>query len=136
MPYIHHPDDLFSIPDMQTSYIAEYPAYHPEAAIIEHLHPLLLNKRITIILGTWCSDCQRELPRFLKVIDHAGFPYDQLTIISVDQEKSPGEEMKEVPNFTKIPVFILTNTDGSELGRITEIPEISLEHDLLALIKK
>lgn len=136
MPYIHHPDDLFSISDMQAGYKAEYPAYQPDMAIIELLRPPLSDKKITIILGIWCSDCQRELPRFLKVIDQTGFPYDQLTLISVDQEKSPGEEIKEVPNFTKIPVFILNNTDGSELGRITETPEISLEHDLLALLKK
>lgn len=136
MPYIDHPDDLFSVPVMQAGYTAEYPAYQPDVAIIELLRPLLSDKKITIILGIWCSDCQRELPRFLKVIDQTGFPYNQLTLISVDQDKSPGEEMKEVPNFTKIPVFILKNTDGSELGRITETPEISLEYDLLALLKK
>lgn len=136
MPYIHHPEDLFSIPDIQAIYKAEYPAYQPDAAIIEFLRPLISNKKITIILGTWCSDCQRELPRFFKVIDQTGFPYDHLTLISVDQEKSPGNDIKDVPNFTKIPVFILKNTDGSELGRITETPEISLEHDLLALLKK
>ena len=29
--------------------------------------------KITVILATWCPDARRELPRFLKILDHARF---------------------------------------------------------------
>jgi len=68
----------------------EYDAYHPDVEIIKQLKPYADKYKITVIMGTWCSDSRREIPRFFKVMDYAGYSPNSLKIICVDtQKKAP-----------------------------------------------
>ena len=42
---------------------------------------------VTIVLGTWCSDSQREVPRFFKVLNEAGYNDKRVKVIAVDKNK-------------------------------------------------
>lgn len=93
------------------------------------------NLEITIVLGTWCSDSQREFPRFYKILNIIGYSFDNLTIISVNRQKqAPDTHVAEL-NIELVPTFIFS-INGKEIGRIIETPESSLENDFLKIINQ
>ncbi|MCK5168315.1 MAG: thioredoxin family protein, partial [Bacteroidales bacterium] len=94
---------------------------------------LIPELEIFIILGTWCSDSQREVPRFLKITEFLNLQSGQLVIIGVDKNK----EADEIPiirmNIELVPTFIFY-FEGEEIGRIIESPKETLEKDMLNII--
>ncbi|MCB1223379.1 MAG: hypothetical protein KDK21_05555, partial [Mesotoga sp.] len=83
---------------------------------------------ITIVLGTWCSDSRREVPRFMKIIDLWGFPREKIRFIGVDINKiAPLEEYSGL-DIERVPTFIFFEKK-IEKGRIIEVPVTSLEQD-------
>jgi len=114
---------------------SEYEMYNPDSLILTEIRPLLSKTLITIIMGTWCSDSRREVPRFFKIIDRLGFPDEDLTIIAVNEDKEiPGSSILKGYNLELVPTFTIYK-NGSELGRIQEAPEETLEKDILAILK-
>ncbi|MCK7534305.1 MAG: thioredoxin family protein [Marinilabiliales bacterium] len=87
------------------------------------------NLEITIVLGTWCSDSQREFPRFYKILEKLNFSFEYLTIISVNRAKQAPETTVGELNIELVPTFIFSK-NGKEIGRIIETPEVSLEKTL------
>lgn len=83
------------------------------------------------IIGTWCSDSRREIPRLYQAMDVAGarvpFAY-QLTGVDRDK-KSPGLTI----DVAYVPTFIVTR-EGKEVGRIIESAPNGIEKDLLSLL--
>lgn len=118
-------------------YQPEYDGYKTDAATMQKLKEADLYKyQITTFLGTWCEDSHREFPRFVKILQEAGYPEQQLEIVAVDRTKSaPNGE--EVPfDVHKVPTFIIQK-DGKQIGRIIEYPKSGfLEKDLLEIINK
>ena len=88
---------------------------------------------IKIVMGIWCPDSRREVPRFMKVIDAWKFPAAKLTFIGVDDAKqSPvGEYLKL--DIQRVPTFILYK-NNIEAGRIIENPKTSLEQDMVDIL--
>jgi thiol-disulfide isomerase/thioredoxin len=88
---------------------------------------------IKIILGTWCPDSRREVPRFMRILDHWKFPGDRLTIIGVDDAKlSPVGEYEKL-DIQRVPTFIIF-MNNVEAGRIIENPVTSLEQDMVNIL--
>jgi hypothetical protein len=90
-------------------------------------------------MGTWCGDSRREVPRLLKMLDCCGFPMDQLQLIMVSNhsdmyKKSPGRE-EAGRNIIRVPTLIVESND-QEVGRLVEYPVITLEKDLLAILRQ
>lgn len=97
---------------------------------------------VQAIIGTWCSDSRRELPRLYKALDVAGvtdaasMPFT-LEVIGVDRDKkSPGLTL----DVAYVPTFIVTRPDENaagamrEVGRIIESAPNGIEKDLLSLL--
>lgn len=113
----------------------EYEMYDTDSSLLSDINPLTGETSITAIIGTWCSDSRRELPRFFKIIDQLGFPQENLTIIAVNEEKEiPGSNIPEKYDLQLVPTFIFYR-NSSELGRIQETPEETLEKDMLTILK-
>ena len=115
-----------------------YDQYVVDSATCLYVAPLLKDKKITLFMGTWCGDSRREVPRLLKILDCCGFPSEQLTMIMVSNQpdmykQSPGHE-EYGRNIFRVPTLII---DGltRELGRIIELPVVSLEKDLLRILR-
>ena len=93
------------------------------------------NIDITIVMGSWCSDSQWHVPDFYKILDKINYPSDKVTLIAVNEDKKTEEDEIDTLNIKLVPSFIFYR-DGSELGRIVESPEKSLEVDMLGILIK
>jgi len=113
---------------------SQYDIYKPASTYIDKLEPKLDDVEITIVLGTWCSDSQREVPRFYKVLNEAGYNDKRVKVIAVDKSKEAiVVDIKDL-NIEKVPTFIIYK-DDVEMGRIIETPKKSLEKDLWKIVK-
>lgn len=88
---------------------------------------------ITLFMGTWCEDSQRETPAFYKILDLAGIDASSVKLITVSEDKDTPEGLEEGLDITNVPTIILSK-DGKELGRIVEYPIESLEKDLAKIL--
>ena len=118
-------------------YTSGYTDYKTDDSRINRFENALKEHDILLFMGTWCSDSQREVPRFMKILEKAGYPEDQLTIVAVDKrdefyKTSPGGEEKGW-NIEYVPTFIFLK-EGQEVNRIVELPENSLEADMEAIL--
>jgi thiol-disulfide isomerase/thioredoxin len=113
----------------------EYESYKPDSSNIEALKKDMGDIDITIVMGSWCSDSQWYVPDFYKVLDEADYPSDRIKLIAVDEDKkTEGDEIDSL-SIKLVPAFIFYK-NSSELGRIVESPEKSLEEDILKIVSK
>lgn len=117
----------------QSWYKPGYDDYEVDMATVEKLKPLLKDSKITVFMGTWCEDSQRETPHFYKIMDSVGFNESNLNLITVSEEKTTPSGLEKGKNITNVPTFIIMK-DDKELGRIVEYPIESLEKDMLAIL--
>jgi thiol-disulfide isomerase/thioredoxin len=110
-----------------------YANYEVDSETVEKLKPLLKDITITVFMGTWCEDSQRETPHFYKIIDETGFDESKLTLVTVSEEKTTPQGFEEGKNITNVPTIIFYKND-KELGRIVEYPIESLEKDMFAIL--
>jgi hypothetical protein len=127
------PDQLTHYP-YSTWYVKGIDDYQIQTEAINKL--LEINKdnlSIKIIMGVWCPDSRREVPRFMRVMDAWHFPVGKLVFIGVDDAKqSPVGEFTSL-NIERVPTFILYK-NNIEAGRIIENPKTSLEQDLVDIL--
>jgi len=90
---------------------------------------------IKIILGSWCPDSRREVPRFMRLLDLWNFPEESLTFIGVDNVKIAPVGEYEKLNIQRVPTFIFYK-NNIEAGRIIEVPLSSLEQDMVNILSK
>ena len=118
-------------------YLNSYSQYTVDTDLIKMFQKKLGKHSIKLFLGTWCGDSRREVPRILKILEHANFPNDNLEIVAVDSrkpnyKKSPGGEEKGW-DIRKVPTLIFLK-NGKETNRIVESPISSLEEDILSIV--
>lgn len=104
----------------------EYDVYKPNVTLTDALKPKATEIRVLIFAGSWCSDTQRELPRFYKIMDQIGVPENQLGLIMLDQKKKCAYLNVDALQIENIPTFIFYK-GGKEIGRVIEKPDSCLE---------
>lgn len=110
-----------------------YDVYNIDSATADQLVGKLKDVDIKIVMGTWCSDSRREVPRFFRILDYLKYPDDNVKIIAVGRDKQGrGNETKNL-DIEMVPTFIFYR-DGKEIGRIIESPKVSLEKDMLKIL--
>lgn len=114
-------------------FMPEYEEYVPSETMISALNTVEGEFHIRIYLGTWCSDSQREVPRFKKILDESSLDV-YVEIIALDRQKLLPDGSVPLDEVDFVPTFIVYK-DGEELGRIIETPIETLEQDLLEIIQ-
>jgi thiol-disulfide isomerase/thioredoxin len=120
-------------------YMPNYTDYKPNAQTVAELKKQNMKEvSIKIFMGTWCGDSKREVPRFYKLIDTLGINPKSIQLVTMGtgdslNKKSPTEEEKGLGIF-RVPVFIIYK-NGKEINRINEYPVLSLEKDMLSIVK-
>jgi thiol-disulfide isomerase/thioredoxin len=117
-------------------YLTGYDSYKPDSLIVNKLTALGTgNIAIKVVMGTWCPDSRREVPRLLHILDLWKFPADKVTFIGVDDAKnSPVGEYVGL-GIQRVPTFIFYK-NNVEAGRIIENPVTSLEQDIVNILIK
>ncbi len=125
--------DAFQNESFSGWYNAQYTKYEVNTGRLASSKDKIKEKSITIVMGTWCSDSRREVPRMLKILDVIDFPKEQVSIINVDRNRKGIDGEADSLNVKAVPTFIMYEND-KEIGRIIEKPEETLEKDLVRIV--
>lgn len=113
---------------------SEYETYEVRTADLENVSGKIKDFDITIVMGTWCSDSRREIPRFYKILDSLNYPSDKVKLIMVDRNRKGLNGEADSLGIELVPTIIFYH-DGRESGRITEAPKETLEKDTYNIIE-
>lgn len=110
-----------------------YDTVHIAADFLELIRQLHQDIEVTIVLGSWCGDSKREVPRFLKLADSSGIQPEQIRLYGVDRTKKSADGVTDTYDIHRVPTFVFMK-DGAEIGRIVERPNVSIEADVLTIL--
>jgi thiol-disulfide isomerase/thioredoxin len=127
------PRKAYQDEDFAIWFNSEYTNYIVNSEALEKSKKNIEGKVIRIVLGTWCPDSRREVPRFIKILDFLNFPDDKVLFINVDRNKKGLRDEIDGLEINFVPTFIIYE-NGREIGRIIEKPEVSLEKDLSKIV--
>jgi thiol-disulfide isomerase/thioredoxin len=128
-----NPDQLRNEP-YASWYLKGYDDYQLNTEAVNKLFDI--NKEgltIKIVMGTWCPDSRREVPRLMRILDIWQFPATSVTFIGVDDSKHSTVADFDKLNIGRVPTFIIYK-NNVEAGRIIEIPVTSLEQDMVNIL--
>lgn len=116
-----------------------YKTYTPDLPTITKLKTAIQVQkplRLLVILGTWCSDSQQEVPRLLKVLDQCEAPKRFIKMYAVNKRKTRPACIIAAHRVQRVPTVIYFDTKHKEKARVVEHPNQSWEKDLLLLLEK
>lgn len=113
---------------------AEYDRYKVNASLIAKINPLLKDKTVVLLMGTWCEDSQREVPGMMKILAQSGYALDDMEIIAVDEDKRTPDGLEQNHALTYVPALIFYENVKEEINRIVEFPIGTLEEDIYAIL--
>jgi thiol-disulfide isomerase/thioredoxin len=117
-------------------YQKEYEEYQINSEAINKLLDISKdNVKIKIVMGTWCPDSRREVPRMIRILDIWRFPMAQVSFIGVDNTKHSSVSEYGTLKIERVPTFIIYK-NNVEAGRIIETPLTSLEQDIVNILAR
>jgi len=127
---------MMTTPPHSEWFYKEYDNYKFDETIVNKLTEALKEGfSIKLVMGSWCPDSRREVPRFMKILDYLKFPAENLVFIGVDDSKySPIGDYSKL-DIARVPTFIFYK-NNVEAGRIIEVPATSLEQDMVDILTK
>jgi thiol-disulfide isomerase/thioredoxin len=95
--------------------------------------------RIEVVLGTWCSDSLREVPRLQRIVDDVDSDAIELDLVGVDRTKriwvdGLSAELAAGTEVERVPTIVVLDEGGVELGRVVETAERPLEELLVEVL--
>ncbi|MFA5832883.1 MAG: thioredoxin family protein [Bacteroidota bacterium] len=118
-----------------TWFKANYQSYTPDAAAIKEIEPLVKDVHFFLVLGTWCGDSKREVPKMFKVFDAMDISKKKIELFGVDRSKRSQDGTTDKYNVQRIPTLLVFRGE-QEIGRIVENPRDSQEKDLLRILQR
>jgi hypothetical protein len=108
--------------------------YVPDESTVKALLPYSRHLRFIVVMGTWCSDSRMHVPPFFKLMGALHIPEKRIELIGVDRKKQSSKVDLPALHVGYVPTFVVLY-QGKEVGRIVENPEVSLEQDLLQILR-
>lgn len=121
----------------KADYEPGYERYTPNADAVKYIKSQKGKFKIKMVMGFWCDDSKLYVPQLIKTLDVAKWDTDdndQLKIFGVDKNKEAGFEGFKALNIVKVPTIIVYSNDR-EIGRIEEKPLLTIEEDLMKIMK-
>ena len=110
-----------------------YKEHTLDTTIINRIKQDLAETTITVFMGTWCEDSQREIPAFYKMLDLAGIDASAIKLITISEGKDSPEDLIKENNIQYVPTIIFEK-NGNEMGRIVEYSIVSIERDIAKIL--
>lgn len=118
---------------------AEYDDSEPDPAVLERLGSASGSYRIVTVLGSWCHDSRREVPRLVNVLDRLVTPVFSHEMIGVDRTRRIDDSA--VAAFAGIErtvdlvaTIVVFDDAGVELGRVVETADKPIEEILVEFL--
>lgn len=112
-------------------------SYPPTPAYIDSLKKIKKPYTLYVLGGTWCDDTQKLLPQLYAVLKTYGKNVDtEVTLYFVDRDKKSPEGTESKYELKNVPTIIVLDKTNTEIGRIVESVKVSVEADLLQILKK
>ena len=128
-------DDLLTEPH-KSWFDNEFDSYELDSEAFIELAGLNLDEvEVLIVLGTWCPDSRREVPRFIKVTQLLGMNQEGIKLMGTDSYKEAPVDGYQDLNIERVPTFIFYH-NKNEIGRIIEYPKASLERDMVNIFSE
>ena len=125
-------DDLQQAP-YATWFNKGYEEYTPSPEAIATIKKNISEYEIVGFVGTWCPDSRREIPKFFKILEEAGYDTSKLTMVGVTRNKNTPENLEEGYNMHRVPTFIFMK-DGKEVNSFVEYAAESTEGDIAKIV--
>ena len=84
-------------------------------------------------MNTRCHDSEREVPRFLKILNSLNFSNENIRVVLLNSEKKTADGLEIGKEITNTPTIIFLK-NSSEENRIVEFPYENLEKDIYRII--
>ena len=110
-----------------------YEEFTPSPEAMETIKKHISDYEIVGFVGTWCPDSRREIPKFYKILEDAGYDMSKLTMVGVTRGKSTPENLEEGYDMHRVPTFIFMK-DGKEVNRFVEYAAESTEDDIAKIV--
>ena len=125
-------DYLFNSPN--TSWFQKnYESYIVDGVTQNEDFSKLNEYNIEIFMNTKCHDSEREVPRFLKILNTLNFSNENLRIVLLNSEKKTIDGLEIGKDITNTPTIIFLKNSNEE-NRIVEFPFENLENDIFRII--
>lgn len=133
----------FTVGDVDIAYILNHEKMqNPQDTSVESFNQESIKQlksvaspiKIIGVFGFWCHDSQREVPRMIELLKTVDNPNIKVQFIALDTDKEEPNNRHQDYQVKFTPTFIVLK-DGVELGRIVEKPKLSLEQDLVTILK-
>jgi thiol-disulfide isomerase/thioredoxin len=111
----------------------EYNNYNVDSVFLKQAGHKLNDYDIIVVMGSWCSDSRREMPRLIKILDKLNYNQQKLKLICVNRKREWPEGAIENLDIKLVPTIIFYEM-GMEKGRIVESPKETLEKDILKIV--
>ena len=111
-----------------------YDAHPLNETLASQIDSLFSEIEVTIFMGTWCEDSQREVPGFFRIIDAIDANNQINRLVGLNEDKISHDGSAEEAGISNVPTFIFSKK-GEEIKRIVEFPIISLEQDILDILQ-
>lgn len=111
-----------------------YDKFSPQTAEMETIKENIGNYDIKVLMGTWCGDSKREVPKLIKILDQADYNFDNAEMVAVDYDKKTPSKIEEELNVHRVPTIIFYK-DGKEVNRFVEYSQgESIEEDIAKIV--
>ena len=111
-----------------------YENFSPESEAMQTIKGNIQDYDITVLMGTWCGDSKREVPKLLKILDQADYNYENLELVAVDYNKTTPSKIEEELDVHRVPTIIFYK-DGKEVNRFVEYSQgESIEEDMAKIL--
>jgi len=108
--------------------------YQPESQAFQFLSQYDKPIDIVIAFGTWCAHCKKWVSKLMKAISDCKNDNLNCTYIGISRKFDQPREFLKKNKVKNIPSVIVFE-NGQEIGRIIGDPEVSMEADLVAILK-
>ena len=129
---IVHKEDFNQLP-YSNWFVKNYDAYKPDSKSISKLKRKLKNVKIKAFVATWCHLSKKDIPRTYKILEQAGFDFNNIEFITLNRGKRTPKNLQKDFDIKSVPTFIFYKKE-KEIGRYIEYPQQNLEKDFLTIV--
>ena len=73
-----------------------YKNYDLDELTAKKIKPLIKNFEITVFMGTWCEESQKDIPGFFKLYDYIEADNDKIQLIGMSEQKTTPPQKKHL----------------------------------------